>query len=160
MTSGLGIGSPAPSIEVQAWLRGDPLSNFQPGKIYILDFFSTNCGGCGPALARLVQLQEKYSDMGVELIAVAANEEAATADEALAQVVAWAITWLPNTNIRIGLDYSGEMAKLWMDASRSFRVPQAFVVDRDGSIASIGDPEELEEVLPKVIDGSWRARPK
>ncbi|MGR9061651.1 hypothetical protein ACU8NH_38810 (plasmid) [Rhizobium leguminosarum] len=26
MTSGLGIGSPAPSIEVQDWLRGDPLS--------------------------------------------------------------------------------------------------------------------------------------
>ncbi|KAB1088679.1 redoxin family protein [Neorhizobium galegae] len=157
MTSRLNSGSPAPSIEVQDWLRGDPISNFQLGKIYILDFFSTTCSGCGPALSHLAQLQEKYSDMGVEAIGVAADEEAATADEALAQVDAWAIKWLPNTNIRIAFDYSGEMAKHWMKASLTFRVPRAFVVDRDGSIVFIGCPSLLDEVLPKVIDGSWRA---
>jgi peroxiredoxin len=157
MTSGLGIGSPAPSIELQAWLRGDPLSNFQPGKICILNFFSTTCTGCGPALSRLAQLQEEYSDMGVELIGVAANEEAATADEALAQVDAWVAKWLPNTKIRIGFDHSGEMAKHWMKASLTFHVPRAFVIDLDGSIASIGDPDELKFILPRVIDGSWRA---
>ncbi|WP_342585499.1 TlpA disulfide reductase family protein [Rhizobium leguminosarum] len=90
MTSTLNSGSPAPSSKVQRWLRGDPLSNFQLGKIYILDFFSTTCEPCGPALARLAQLQEKYSDIGVEVIGVSANEEAATADEARAQVDAWA----------------------------------------------------------------------
>ncbi|MFW8642952.1 peroxiredoxin family protein [Rhizobium beringeri] len=82
MTSDLGIDSPAPSINVQHWLRGDPLSNFQLGKIYILEFVSTTCSGCGPALARLAQLQEEYSDIGVELIGITANERAATADEA------------------------------------------------------------------------------
>ncbi|WP_246728108.1 hypothetical protein [Rhizobium leguminosarum] len=39
----------------------------------------------------------------------------------------------------------------------SFGVPQAFVVDRDGSIAFIGHLGAIEDVLPKVIDGSWRA---
>ncbi|NKK40092.1 redoxin domain-containing protein [Rhizobium leguminosarum bv. viciae] len=157
MTSGLGIGSPAPSIEVQDWLRGDPLSNFQLGKIYIPTFFSITCSGCGPALARLVQLQEEYGDIGIEVIGIAASGQASTADEALAQVDAWVTKWLPNANIRIGFDYSGEMDKLWMDASLCFCVPQAFIVDRDGSIAFIGDPDMLEDVLPKVIDGSWRA---
>ncbi|WP_260691834.1 hypothetical protein [Rhizobium leguminosarum] len=42
-------------------------------------------------------------------------------------------------------------------SSISFHVPQAFIVDRDGSIAFIGHPAMLEDVLPKVIDGSWRA---
>ncbi|MBY5516253.1 TlpA disulfide reductase family protein [Rhizobium leguminosarum] len=157
MTSSLNSGSPAPSINVQHWLRGDPLSNLQLGKIYILDFFSTGCGPCGPALARLAQLQEEYGDMGVEIIAVASREEAATADEARAQVDAWASKWLPNSNNRIAFDYSGEMDEHWMDASLSFGVPQAFVVDRDGSIAFIGDPDELKFILPRVIDGSWRA---
>ncbi|NEK38370.1 peroxiredoxin family protein [Rhizobium leguminosarum] len=86
MTSGLGIGSPAPSIEVQDWLRGDPLSNFQLGKIYIPTFFSITCSGCGPALARLVQLQEEYGDIGIEVIGIAASGQASTADEAL-------VTW-------------------------------------------------------------------
>ncbi|WP_222307957.1 TlpA family protein disulfide reductase [Rhizobium leguminosarum] len=58
----MGAGSPAPSIEALDWLRGEPLSNFQLGKIYILDFFSTTCGPCGRALARLGSLQKKYSD--------------------------------------------------------------------------------------------------
>ncbi|KAB1107923.1 hypothetical protein F4V89_29795, partial [Neorhizobium galegae] len=35
----------------------------------------------------------------------------------------------------------GEMAQHWMDASLSFGVPQEFVVDRDGRIASIGDSD-------------------
>ncbi|MFW8588944.1 TlpA disulfide reductase family protein [Rhizobium beringeri] len=157
MTSDLGIDSPAPSINVQHWLRGDPLSNFQLGKIYILEFVSTTCSGCGPALARLAQLQEEYSDIGVELIGITANERAATADEALAQVDAWVTKWLPNSKIRIGFDYSGEMDKDWKKASLTFHVPQAFVVDRAGRIAFIGDPDMLEDVLPKVIDGSWLA---
>ncbi|MBY5571467.1 TlpA family protein disulfide reductase [Rhizobium leguminosarum] len=157
MTSYLGIDSPAPPINVQHWLRGDPLSNFQLGKIYILDFFATTCGYCRPALTYLEQLQEGYRDMGVEAIAVASREEAATADDARAQVDAWVSKWLPYSKIRIAFDYSGEMDEHWMDASLSFGVPQAFVVDRDGSIAFIGHPDMLEDVLPKVIDGSWRA---
>ncbi|ANP91193.1 TlpA disulfide reductase family protein [Rhizobium beringeri] len=140
MASGLNSGSPAPSIKVQRWLRGDPLSNFQLGKIYILDFFSTTCEGCGPALARLAQLQENYSDIGVDVIGVAADEKAATADKARARVRHWVTKWLPHSNIRIAFDYSGEMDKHWMDASLSFRYPRAFIVDRDGSIAFIGHP--------------------
>ncbi|NKJ84333.1 redoxin family protein [Rhizobium leguminosarum bv. viciae] len=151
MTSSLNSGSPAPSINVQHWLRGDPLSNFQLGKIYIPAFVSTTCSGCGPALVRLAQLQEQYRDIGIEVIGIV------TADEALAQVDAWVTKWLPNANIRIGFDYSGEMVEDWMNASLSFHVPQAFIVDRDGSIAFIGDPDMLDEVLPKVIDGRWRA---
>lgn len=64
---------------------------------------------------------------------------------------------LPNTNMRIGLDHSGEMDEDWLIDSLSFHVPKTFVVDRDGRIAFIGDLVMLEDVLPKVIDGSWRA---
>lgn len=38
MSSRLNSGWPAPSIEVQDWPPGDPISNFQLGKIYILEF--------------------------------------------------------------------------------------------------------------------------
>ncbi|WP_312887797.1 TlpA disulfide reductase family protein [Rhizobium laguerreae] len=151
MTSCLGIDSPAPSINVQHWLRGDPLSNFQLGKIYIPAFVSTTCSGCGPALARLAQLHEQYRDIGIEVIGIV------TADEAPAEVDAWVTKWLPNANIRIGFDHSGEMDKDWLKASLTFHVPKAFIVDRDGRIAFIGDLVKLEDVLPKVIDGSWRA---
>ncbi|MGX9576950.1 TlpA family protein disulfide reductase, partial [Mesorhizobium sp. f-mel] len=39
----------------------------------------------------------------------------------------------------------------------SVGIPTSFVVDRDGHIAFIGHPMQLDEVLPKVLNGSWRS---
>ncbi|HEV2898215.1 MAG TPA: TlpA family protein disulfide reductase, partial [Pseudaminobacter sp.] len=52
---------------------------------------------------------------------------------------------------------TGEMIKLWMEPSFSLGIPRSFVVDRDGHIAFIGLPTKLDDVLPKVLNGSWRA---
>jgi len=32
------IGSPAPSRKVENWLGGEPLTNFQLGRVYIVEF--------------------------------------------------------------------------------------------------------------------------
>ncbi|WP_439360693.1 hypothetical protein [Bradyrhizobium sp. DASA03007] len=63
---------------------------------------------------------------------------------------------VPNLNYRIGFDSTGEMDKLWLDPSFSVGIPTSFVVDRDGRIAFVGDPTRLEDVLPKILIGSWR----
>ncbi|WP_312890239.1 TlpA disulfide reductase family protein [Rhizobium laguerreae] len=157
MTFSLNLGSPAPSIKVQDWLRGDPISNFQLGEIYIVNFFSTTCGYCGPELSDLAKLHEKFRHTGVEFIGIAASEEAATADDARAQVDASINKSLPNTDIRMGFDYSGKMEEDWLKASLSFHVPKTFVVDVDRRVAFIGDLVMLDDVLPRVIDGTWRA---
>lgn len=152
----LRMESPAPALEVKDWVRGQPLANFQPGKVYIVDFWATWCGPSVSAMPSLMQLQEKYKGSGVEIVAVAADEEAATADEVGAYLDAWFTDKFPKLNFRIGLDCTGEMKKLWMQASSSLGIPSSFVVDRDSRIAFIGHPAELDDVLPKVLDGSWR----
>ncbi|MFK4719132.1 hypothetical protein ABIE89_000232 [Bradyrhizobium niftali] len=63
---------------------------------------------------------------------------------------------LPNLNDRVGLDYTREMDKLWMDSSFSVGSPISFVIDRDGHIAFIGSPTQLDDVFPKMLTGSWR----
>ncbi|PJG51501.1 alkyl hydroperoxide reductase [Bradyrhizobium forestalis] len=152
----LGLESPAPPIKVENWLRGQPLTSFQPGKVYIVEFWATWCAPCVAALSGLVQLQEKYRDSGVEVIGIAARERAQTADEAASKLDAWLTEKLPNLNYRVGFDYTREMDKLWMDSSFSIGIPTSFVVDRDGHIAFIGSPTQLEDVLPKILTGSWR----
>ncbi|MGX5806277.1 TlpA disulfide reductase family protein, partial [Bradyrhizobium sp. Arg314] len=104
----------------------------------------------------LMQLQEKYKDSGLEVIGVAACEDAPTADEARTKLDAWLTEKFSNLNYRIAFDFSGEMDKLWMEPSFSLGIPTSFVVDRDGHIAFIGHPMQLDDVLPKVINGSWR----
>ncbi|MGY4626812.1 TlpA disulfide reductase family protein [Bradyrhizobium sp. USDA 4486] len=152
----LHMDSPAPPIKVENWLRGEPLTSFQPGKVYVVEFWATWCAPCAAAMPHLVELQEKYKDSGLELLGVAAYEQAPTADEARTSLDAWLTDKFSNLNFRIGFDSTGEMNKLWMDSSFSIGIPTSFVVDRDGHIAFIGLPMQLDDVLPKVLNGSWR----
>ncbi|WP_439402843.1 redoxin domain-containing protein [Bradyrhizobium sp. DASA03068] len=152
----LGLESPAPPIKVENWLRGQPLTSFQPGKMYIVEFWATWCAPCVAALSDLVQLQEKYRESGVEVLGIASRERAQTAEEGRSKLDAWLTEKLPNLNYRVGFDYTREMDKLWMDSSFSIGIPTSFVVDRDGHIAFIGSPTQLEDVLPKILTGSWR----
>ncbi|MFK4492439.1 thiol-disulfide isomerase/thioredoxin [Bradyrhizobium sp. USDA 336] len=150
----LGLESPAPPIKVENWLRGQPLTSFQPGKVYIVEFWATWCAPCVAALSDLVQLQEKYRDSGVEVLGIAACERAQTAEEGRNKLDAWLTKKLPKLNYRVGFDYTREMDKLWMDSSFSVGIPTSFVVDRDGHIAFIGSPTQLDDVLPKILTGS------
>ncbi|MER8390914.1 TlpA family protein disulfide reductase [Mesorhizobium sp. M1340] len=156
----LRMGSPAPSIKVEDWLRGEPLANFQPGKVYIVEFWATWCRPGVAEMLHLMRLQEKYRDSGLEVVAVAANEAAPTAVEARTKLNAWLTEKCSHLNYRIAFDYPGEMNKLWREPSFSVGIPTSFVVDRDGHIAFIGHPSQLDEVLPKVLNGSWRISDK
>ncbi|MER9638336.1 redoxin family protein [Mesorhizobium sp. M0228] len=152
----LRMGSPAPSIKVEDWLRGEPLANFQPGKVYIVEFWATWCELCVAEMLDLMRLQEKYKDGGLEVVGVAADEDAPTAIEARTKLDAWLTEKCSHLNYRIAFDHTGEMNKLWRDPSFSLGFPASFVVDRDGHIAFIGHPMQLDEILPKVLNGSWR----
>ncbi|WP_271587306.1 TlpA disulfide reductase family protein [Bradyrhizobium sp. CCBAU 53415] len=152
----LGLESPAPPIKVENWLRGQPLASLQPGTVYVVEFWATWCGPCVAALPDLVQLQEKYKNSGIEVLGVAAHERAQTAEEARNKLDAWLTEKVPNLNYRMGFDSTGEMEKLWLDPSFSVGIPTSFVVDRDGRIAFVGFPTELDNVLPKILIGSWR----
>ncbi|MHC1950499.1 UbiA family prenyltransferase [Bradyrhizobium sp. UFLA06-06] len=152
----LRIGSLAPPIKVESWLRGQPLSSFQRGKVYIIEFWATWCKPCMAAMPHLVQLQEKHKDSGLHVVGVAAHERARTADEARTKLDSWLAKNFSNPNYRIAFDYTGEMNKLWMEPSFSFGVPTSFLVDRDGYIAYIGHSMQIDDVLLKVLNGVRR----
>ncbi|MER9451993.1 TlpA disulfide reductase family protein [Mesorhizobium sp. M0254] len=151
----LRMGSPAPSIKVEDWLRGEPLADFQPGKVYIVEFWATWCELSAAEMLELMQPQEKYKDSGLEVVGIAADEDAPTAVEARTKLDAWLAEKCPDLNHRIAFDVTGEMKKLWREPSFHVGIPTWFVVDRDGCIAFIGHPSQLGEVLPKVFNGSW-----
>src|SRR5262245_62652906 len=61
-TVSLKIGDPAPPIKVQAWVRGQPVTQFEKGKVYVLDFWATWCGGCIVSFPKISAVAEKYKD--------------------------------------------------------------------------------------------------
>ena len=40
------IGSPAPTLKVDTWVKGDPVSGIEKGKVYVIEFWQTTCVPC------------------------------------------------------------------------------------------------------------------
>src|SRR5262245_27483265 len=58
----LKIGDTAPHFKVQEWVRGTPLTQFEKGKVYVLDYWATWCGGCIVSFPKISAIAEKYKD--------------------------------------------------------------------------------------------------
>lgn len=56
------VGDPAPSLPLEEWLVGQPIDQFQPGMVYILDFWATWCRLCVASIPHLSDLQTKYKE--------------------------------------------------------------------------------------------------
>ncbi len=58
----LKIRDPAPAIKVQTWFRGQPITQLEKGKVYVLDFWATWCGGCIESFPHISGIAAKYKD--------------------------------------------------------------------------------------------------
>ncbi|OKO84313.1 alkyl hydroperoxide reductase [Bradyrhizobium sp. NAS96.2] len=151
----LRMESPAPPMIVKSWLRGQPLTSFQIGVVYIIEFWATSCGPSVAAMLYLARLQRKYRDSGLEVIGVASQWRASTTAEPRIEFDACLTETLSRLNYRVALD-TDEMRNAWSDPRSSLAIPTSFVVDRDRHIAFVGSPTQLDYVLPKVVAGVWR----
>lgn len=87
-----------------------------------------------------MQLQEKYKERGLEVVGIAADEDAPTAVEARTKLDAWLAEKCPDLNHSdcVRLHTRNEEA---LEGTRLLRRDStSFVVDRDGCIAFIAEP--------------------
>jgi thiol-disulfide isomerase/thioredoxin len=43
------------------WIKGQPVTRFEPGHVYVVEFWATWCGPCAAAMPHLSELQKKYA---------------------------------------------------------------------------------------------------
>lgn len=82
----LQIGSSAPPINVEIWLRREPMADFQPSKLDVDEFSATGTEPYAAAMRHLMQLQERLKDSGLETIGLPAHERVLTTVEARAKL--------------------------------------------------------------------------
>lgn len=153
----LKIGDKAPDIKVARWLKGTPTTKFEPGKVYVVEFWATWCGPCKVSIPHLTELAKKYAGK-VSFNGISIWEDPEATDESYIETVAKFVTeWGDKMDYNVAADgLAGTMAKTWMAAAGQRGIPSAFIVNGEGVIAWIGHPMDgFDEALAKVVEGKF-----
>jgi thiol-disulfide isomerase/thioredoxin len=99
----LTIGSPAPKLDVAAFVAGDPVKEFAPGTVYLVEFGATWCVPCQKCIPLLTELQAKHK--GLVVLRVYSDDEK-TVREFIAKKG-------KEVGYRVAVDRDGAMNKPW-----------------------------------------------
>ena len=145
----LNIGDPAPSLEVRGWLKGTPIQGFEQGRLYVVEFWATWCGPCIAAMPHLSLVAGRYKKT-VTVIGVDVMER----DPSMKRLKAFVDSMGSRMDYPVATEDSNFMATKWLNASGETGIPVAFVVNHERKVAWIGQPNYLDEVLPKILNNS------
>lgn len=146
------VGDSAPRLSISSWLKGEPVPAFQPGSIYILEFWATWCGPCIEAMPHLTEIQKKYESADVHVIGVTTPDARSNTIDAIKKLVnakGDAIGY------RMGMDENGTMNRTYLLASAMPVIPATYIVDRNGILAWVGSPSTMDKPLAQILDGTW-----
>jgi peroxiredoxin len=116
-------GMPAPDFVLKS-VSGQNmrLSEFR-GEVVMVSFGATWCGDCRAQLAHLGEMQTRYRDAGVELLAVSLDQTAKQAADLAATGASFPVLH----------DVGGEVGRLYAVA----KVPVVVLIDREGVVRKV-----------------------
>ncbi|MGE0193255.1 MAG: redoxin family protein [Planctomycetota bacterium] len=160
----LTIGDKAPDIDIEHWVKGvemdkrgkfEPLTTWEPGQVYLLEFWATWCPPCVGSMPHLSELQEKHAKDGFRVIGVS--------DESLPKVVEFLFKTYERdgkvhndrTHYTLTTDPDGSTHASFFRAAGQRGIPCGFVIGKTGEVEWIGHPMRVDDVLEQVIAGTW-----
>jgi thiol-disulfide isomerase/thioredoxin len=148
----LKVGDAAPKLTVSKWMSGEPVPEFSSDKVYIIEFWATWCLPCISSMPHLDGIARQYKEKGLEVIAVTTADD----NNTLEAVERFVEKKGSGFDFRFAFCEDESTHRAFMEASGKDAIPCSFVIGRNGKLAFIGKPHDLDDVIPKVIDGSWR----
>ena len=144
-------GDAAPSLEGTSWIKGEPITEFEKGHVYVLDFWATWCKPCIASIPHLNELQDEYRDKDVHVVGLAIWPTAnmtptPTFVEAQGEKMDY---W-------VGEDVENKLGMSFMAAAQRNGIPTAFVIDKEGKVAWIGHPMDgLDRVVEDIVNDEF-----
>jgi tetratricopeptide (TPR) repeat protein len=162
----LQVGDKAPALSIGEIVKGEPIGDFERGKVYVVDFWATWSQPSTLAFEDLTRIQCEFAPRGVEVVGVNVMDDPRNVRAFMSgkdaylrgdRVMGYTVCIeekSPGTDPR----RTGAMTNEWLRASGQAAVPITFIIDRDRRIAWIGHPTwpagELEDYLEHVVAGT------
>lgn len=154
------IGSKAPPIDVEHWVQDGEgkfgkVTEFEPGKVYVVEFWATWCGPCIMSMPHIAQLQADYADKDVQVISIS-DEDLDTVQGFLERDNGEGATFADVTKgYCLTADPDRSVHADYMEAAGQNGIPTAFIVGKTGEIEWIGHPMQMDGPIEKIVDGTW-----
>jgi thiol-disulfide isomerase/thioredoxin len=117
------------------------------GKVILVDFWATWCGPCRAELPRVEKIYADYHAKGLEVLGVSNDQ---TLDDLTAFLAKdKAMPW-PQL-----FDPTAAAAEKWNPITMGFGIdgiPTMFLIDRKGVCRSVTAREDMEQLIPKLLD--------
>lgn len=146
----LKVGDKAPALSVEKWVKGDPITGFEKGRTYVVEFWATWCGPCVASMPHLSHLQKEYKDK-VTIIGVTKEDP----NNSLEQVTEMVNQKGDGMGYTVAWDDKHQTSDAYMKAAGQGGIPTSFVVDGSGTIVYIGHPMWLDIPLEKLAKNAW-----
>ena len=156
----LTIGSVAPAIDVEHWVQDGegkfgPVTTFEKGKVYVVEFWATWCGPCIMSMPHIAQIQADYADKDVQVISIS-DEDLDTVTGFLERDNGEGATFAEVTKgYCLTTDPDRSVYEDYMKAAGQNGIPTAFIVGKTGEVEWIGHPMQMDGPIEKIVGGSW-----
>lgn len=155
----LKVGSKAPGIKADKWVKGAEVKSFESGKVYVLEFWATWCPPCIKSIPLLTDLKKSHKDVTVIGMASSETRGKPGTPQTLAKVEKFVADQGAAMDYTVAYDAKGTMGKDWLRAAGQSGIPCAFVVDGDSKITWIGNPLDHESLVAAVDAALKTAKP-
>jgi tetratricopeptide (TPR) repeat protein len=153
IAASLNVGDPAPPIHTGGWLQSEPVSGFLEGSAYLVEFWASWSASSRDSVPRMNDIYQRFNNEGLTVIGQNCWEQDKSA----------ATNFVKDLKIAYPValdDESRSMAKNWMSTAGRSSLPTAFLIDRKGKVAWIGNIAELsEQIINDLLAGKMETRP-
>lgn len=149
---GLDLGDPAPPLQIDKWVQGEPLSleAEREKNFVVIDFFSSVCPPSLKTTSHLSDLHRKYKDRGVKFVSVCGDA---------VEFIEWAAVPAinPAPDYRLAHDrWKHQTSIAYVAGAGITTLPFAVIVDREGRAAWMGTPDQrIDAVIESMLAGSY-----